>query len=46
MTAIVLLIVLILIGLAAASGHTADTRDPAHGVGPLLRRRLVGRVGR
>ena len=36
MTAIVLLILLIALGIAAVLGRTADSRDPNYGLGPVL----------
>ncbi|WP_375493075.1 hypothetical protein [uncultured Jatrophihabitans sp.] len=37
MFALIVLVLLIVAGIAAATGHVADTRDPGFGLGPLLR---------
>jgi hypothetical protein len=36
--AIVLLVLLVLAGVAALTGHTADSRDPEYSVGRILTR--------
>lgn len=37
MFALVVLALIVIAGIAAATGHVADTRDPRFGLGPLLR---------
>lgn len=36
MAGLVLLVLLLALGAAAATGRTTDSRDPRYGVGPLL----------
>ena len=38
MAGLVLLVLLLALGAAAAAGRTTDSRDPRYGVGPLLSR--------